>query len=181
MKNTTTRRGFIKQVAATGVGLTIGGMSFKATSAKSYANIMGSNERVNMAVMGTNGRGAGMARNFQSRKDVEMRYVCDVEEKALAKGVAAVKKVGGNPKTEKDIRKILEDKNIDAILVTAPDHWHAPATIMACQAGKHVYCEKPCRAGRCAASFLAGTDGRDRGTAQWCHRQGSFCKSLVHE
>lgn len=58
MKNTTTRRGFIKQVAATGVGLTIGGMSFKATSAKSYANIMGSNERVNMAVMGTNGRGA---------------------------------------------------------------------------------------------------------------------------
>ena len=108
MKNTTTRRGFIKQVAATGVGLTIGGMSFKATSAKSYANIMGSNERVNMAVMGTNGRGAGMARNFQSRKDVEMRYVCDVEEKALAKGVAAVKKVGGNPKTEKDIRKILD-------------------------------------------------------------------------
>ena len=144
MKNTTTRRGFIKQVAATGVGLTIGGMSFKASSAKSYANIMGSNERVNMAVMGTNGRGAGMARNFQSRKDVEMRYVCDVEEKALAKGVAAVKKVGGNPKTEKDIRKVLEDKNIDAILVTAPDHWHAPATIMACQAGKHVYCEKPC-------------------------------------
>ena len=126
MKNTTTRRGFIKQVAATGVGLTIGGMSFKAASAKSYANIMGSNERVNMAVMGTNGRGAGM------------------EEKALAKGIAAVKKVGGNPKTEKDIRKILEDKNIDAILVTAPDHWHAPATIMACQAGKHVYCEKPC-------------------------------------
>ena len=62
----------------------------------------------------------------------------------MAKGVAAVKKVGGNPKTEKDIRKILEDKNIDAILVTAPDHWHAPATIMACQAGKHVYCEKPC-------------------------------------
>ena len=53
MKNTTTRRGFIKQVAATGVGLTIGGMSFKATSAKSYANIMGSNERVNMAVMGS--------------------------------------------------------------------------------------------------------------------------------
>ncbi|MBP3518258.1 MAG: Gfo/Idh/MocA family oxidoreductase [Parabacteroides sp.] len=144
MKNTTTRRGFIKQVAATGVGLTIGGMSFKANSAKSYANIVGSNERVNMAVMGTNGRGAGMARNFQSRKDVEMRYVCDVEEKALAKGVAAVKKAGGNPKTEKDIRKVLEDKNINAILVTAPDHWHAPATIMACQAGKHVYCEKPC-------------------------------------
>lgn len=62
--------------------------------------------------MGTNGRGAGMARNFQSRKDVEMRYVCDVEEKALAKGVAAVKKAGGNPKTEKDIRKILENKNM---------------------------------------------------------------------
>jgi predicted dehydrogenase len=141
MMENTTRRSFIKQVGATGVGLTLGGLTF---SAKSYANIIGANERFNVAVMGTNGRGAGMARNFQSIKDVEMIYVCDVEDKALEKGVNAVKRAGGNPKVEKDIRKVLEDKNLDALLVTAPDHWHAPATIMACQAGKHVYCEKPC-------------------------------------
>lgn len=131
MKNTTTRRGFIKQVAATGVGLTIGGMSFKATSAKSYANIMGSNERVNMAVMGT----MAVVPVWLVISKVVRMWKCVTfamwKKKALAKGVAAVKKVGGNPKTEKDIRKILEDKNIDAILVTAPDHWHAPATIMA--------------------------------------------------
>lgn len=140
----TSRRGFIKQVTATGLGLTMGGLSFNAKSAKSYANIIGANERVNMAVMGTNGRGAGMARNFQHVKNVDMRYVCDVEDKALAKGIEAVRKAGGNPKAEKDIRKVLADKDVDALLVTAPDHWHAPATIMACQAGKHVYCEKPC-------------------------------------
>jgi predicted dehydrogenase len=140
MENTS-RRSFIKQVGATGLGMTLGGLTF---SAKSYANIVGANERFNTAVMGTNGRGAGMAGNFQSVKDVEMIYVCDVEDKALAKGINAVKQAGGSPKAEKDIRKIVEDKDIDAILVTAPDHWHAPVTIMACQAGKHVYVEKPC-------------------------------------
>ena len=137
----TTRRNFIKKVGATGIGMTLGGLTF---SAKSYANIVGANERFNVAVMGTNGRGSGMASNFQSIKDVEMIYVCDVDDEAIKKGVNAVKKAGGNPKVEKDIRKVLEDKNLDALLITAPDHWHAPATIMACQAGKHVYCEKPC-------------------------------------
>jgi len=135
------RRDFIKRVGTTGLGLTLGGLTF---SAKSYAKIVGANERVNMAVMGTNGRGAGMARNFQSIKDVDMIYVCDVEDKALAKGLAAVEKAGGKAKAEKDIRKLLKDKDLDGLLVTAPDHWHAPAAIMACQAGKHVYLEKPC-------------------------------------
>ncbi|MDR3143009.1 MAG: Gfo/Idh/MocA family oxidoreductase [Tannerellaceae bacterium] len=140
MENTS-RRSFIKQVGATGLGMTLGGLTF---SAKSYANIVGANERFAMAVMGTNGRGAGMAGNFQRIKDVEMIYVCDVEDNALGKGMNAVKQAGGNPKAEKDIRRILENKDIDAILITAPDHWHAPATIMACRAGKHVYVEKPC-------------------------------------
>ena len=137
----TSRRDFIKKMAATGLGATLGGMTF---SAKSYANIVGSNERFRVAVMGTNGRGAGMARNFQNVKDVNIMYVCDVEDKALAKGIAAVEQAGGKPKAEKDIRKVLADKDLDALLITAPDHWHAPATIMACQAGKHVYVEKPC-------------------------------------
>jgi len=140
MENTS-RRDFIKKMTATGLGVTLGGMSF---SAKSYANIVGSNERFQIAVMGTNGRGAGMARNFQNIKDVNMMYVCEVEDKAMAKGLAAVERAGGKPKPEKDIRKVLADKDLDALLVTAPDHWHAPATIMACQAGKHVYVEKPC-------------------------------------
>ena len=141
MNNRTTRRTFIKQAGAAGLGMTLGGLSF---SAKSYAGIVGANERFNVAVMGVNGRGSGMAANFQRIDNVNVTIVCDVEEKALAKGMEAVKKAGGSPKSENDIRKALEDKNLDALLVAAPDHWHAPAAIMACQAGKHVYLEKPC-------------------------------------
>jgi predicted dehydrogenase len=140
MENTS-RRDFIKQATVAGMGIAVGGLGF---SAKSYANIVGANERIQMAVMGTNGRGEGMSQIFQSIKEANMMYVCDVEEKALAKGLAAVKKAGGDAKAEKDIRKVLADKEVDGLLVTAPDHWHAPATIMACQAGKHVYVEKPC-------------------------------------
>lgn len=137
----TTRREFLKQAGVSSIVLSIGGKGF---SAKSYSNIIGANERINMAVMGTNGRGAGMASNFQRFKDVNMIYVCDVESNALAKGIKAVKEAGGSPKAEKDIRKVLEDKSLDGLLITAPDHWHATATIMACKAGKHVYVEKPC-------------------------------------
>lgn len=142
METKTTRRDFIKKAAASSIGLALG--STAAFSAKSYSNIMGANERINMAVMGTNGRGAGMARNFAMQKNTVMRYVCDVEEKALAKGLASVEKAGGKAIAEKDIRKLLEKKDLDGLLICAPDHWHAPATIMACKAGKHVYVEKPC-------------------------------------
>jgi predicted dehydrogenase len=121
--------------------MTLGGMTL---SAKSYANIVGANERINVAVMGTNGRGNGMARNFQRINDVNVTFVCDIEERALARGMDAVTRAGGSPKAEKDIRKVLENKDLTALLVTAPDHWHTPAAIMACQAGKHVYLEKPC-------------------------------------
>ncbi|MDR1919779.1 MAG: Gfo/Idh/MocA family oxidoreductase [Tannerellaceae bacterium] len=140
MENTS-RRDFIKKVTATGIGMSLGGLSL---SAKSYANIVGANERLNLAVMGTNGRGAGMARSFQSFDNVNISYVCDVDEKALAKGLEAVKRAGGSAKAEKDIRKVLASKEVDALYYATPDHWHAPAAIMACQAGKHVYGEKPC-------------------------------------
>ncbi len=136
------RRDFLKTAAASSVGLAFG--TSAAFSAKSYSNIIGANDRINMAVMGTNGRGAGMAQNFARQNNVVMRYICDVEDKAITKGIAAIEKAGGNPIVEKDIRKLLEKKDLDGILICAPDHWHAPATIMACKAGKHVYVEKPC-------------------------------------
>ena len=141
MKNTPSRRTFIKQVGVTGLGMTLGGLSF---SAKSYSQIVGANERVNVAVMGTNSRGNGMARTFQGIPNVNVTFVCDVEEGALAKGMNAVTRAGGSPKSEKDIRKVLANKDLTALFIAAPDHWHAPAAIMACQAGKHVYLEKPC-------------------------------------
>ena len=136
-----TRRDFLKNMAATTSFISLGGLGF---SAKSYGRIVGANDRIAMGVMGTNGRGAGMAKNFAKQKNTEVLFICDVEENALAKGVNAVKSVTGQaPGTEKDIRRLLENKNIDAMLLAPPDHWHAPATIMSCVAGKHVYVEKP--------------------------------------
>src|SRR3954470_6828725 len=72
-------------------------------------------------------------------------YVCDVDKKGGGKFSAEIQKITNKaPKSEGDFRKALEDKNLDALVVAAPDHWHAPAAILACNAGKHVYLEKPC-------------------------------------
>jgi predicted dehydrogenase len=132
------RRHFIKN---TGTFMALGAIGF---STQSYRRIIGANDRITVGVMGTNGRGAGMAANFARQKDTEVIYICDVEEKALAKGINAVTKAGGKePKGVKDFRTILSDKDLDAMYLAPPDHWHAPAAIICCAANKHVYVEKP--------------------------------------
>lgn len=137
------RRKFIKRVSAGSSLMALGGVGY-GFSATSYSRIKGANDRIVMGIMGVNGRGKKMAANFALQKNTEVHYICDVEEKALKKGLDAVKKaVGKTPKTEKDIRKMLEVKDIDAVYLAPPDHWHVPATIMSCVAGKHVYVEKP--------------------------------------
>ena len=102
-------------------------------------------ERVRLGVMGANGRGSELIRGFSSLGGAEIAYVCDVDSRAIGKGVKAVnaEKQSQEPKGVKDFRRILEDRNVDALVVAAPDHWHGPATILACAAGKHVYVEKP--------------------------------------
>jgi predicted dehydrogenase len=95
--------------------------------------------------MGVNSRGLSVGTNFASQKECELMYVCDVDNRAMDKCVNAVEKTQGKkPKAEGDFRKALEDKNLDLLIVTAPDHWHAPAALLAVSAGKHVYLEKPC-------------------------------------
>lgn len=137
------RRNFIKKAAAGSSAIALGGVGYGFSKA-SYSRIIGANDRIIMGIMGTNGRGKGMAANFALQKNTEVLYICDVEDKALAKGIDAVKKaVGKTPKSEKDIRKLLELKDIDAMYLAPPDHWHTPAAIMSCVAGKHVYVEKP--------------------------------------
>lgn len=97
-----------------------------------------------LAVMGTNGRGYALASGFTKQPGAEVAWICDVDDQAAAKGVAEVVSAGGRePKTTRDFRRALDDKAVDALVIAAPDHWHAPATILACAAGKHVYCEKP--------------------------------------
>lgn len=132
------RRRFIRN---TGTFVGLGALGF---SSKSYGRIIGANDRITVGVMGTNGRGSGMAASFARQKDVEVIYICDVDDKAMAKGIASVKKVTNTePKGVKDFRTSLSDKSLDAMYLAPPDHWHAPATIICCAANKHVYVEKP--------------------------------------
>lgn len=132
-----TRRKFLKTVA-TGAGAAL------AMPALSYGNIIGANDRVVVAVMGTNDRGHQLARAIATLQNVEVAYICDVDSRAVDKTSASVSGIQDRkPNGLTDFRKALEDPEIDALIIAAPDHWHAPATILACSAGKHVYVEKP--------------------------------------
>ncbi|MGH9339802.1 MAG: Gfo/Idh/MocA family protein [Acidobacteriota bacterium] len=141
MKSKKTRRDFLRTVAA---GSTAASIGLRAHSAHAR-QIISANDRVVVAVMGANNRGSALARGFARLPDVDVAYICDVDEAAVAKGVGAVVNLGlPAPRSERDFRRALEDPDVDALVIAAPDHWHAPATILACQAGKHVYVEKPC-------------------------------------
>ncbi|MGB3151917.1 MAG: Gfo/Idh/MocA family oxidoreductase, partial [Maribacter sp.] len=139
------RRDLLKKatLATAGISLTSG---VNALSAKSYKNIIGANDRINLAIQGL-GRRYGAFINGIVAKDSNARilYLCDVMQSQMDK---ASEKVGGKinykPKLEGDIHKILEDKDVDAVFMATPDHWHTPGAIMAMQADKHVYLEKPC-------------------------------------
>jgi predicted dehydrogenase len=137
--NGKTRRDFIKKLALGGAGLSLG------LSAKSYGNILGSNEQLNVAVIGLNGRGKAHMRAVQDTEYMNLSYLCDVDSRALEEAAAmANEDFRVQPETVTDFRKLLENDDIDAITIATPDHWHAPGTCYAMQAGKHVYVEKPC-------------------------------------
>ena len=142
MKNS--RRNFIKKTIAGTAAFSIGSI-LPGFSAKSYAGIIGANERIRVGVMGVNSRGLAVSSNFAVQKGCEVAYVSDVDSRAADKCIAAIEKLQQKrPAAAPDFRKALEDKDMDALIVTAPDHWHAPAALLACKAGKHVYLEKPC-------------------------------------
>ena len=130
----TTRRNFVKGAAAATVLL--------GTSKTSWA---GANERVRVAVMGINGRGKSHLGGYERLKDVEVTTLCDVDSRLFEDGVKRhfVRKKKPEPKLEQDVRRVLEDKDIDVLSIATPNHWHSLATIWACQAGKDVYVEKP--------------------------------------
>ncbi len=105
---------------------------------------IGANERVVAGVMGLGGRGTYLATSFAARSDAEIAYLCDVDSRRFAraqKGVCELQK--REPKTVQDFRRILDDGSVDVLINATPDHWHGIGTIMACQAGKDVYVEKP--------------------------------------
>ena len=129
------RRDFIAGTVASGVAL----------ATRRVARASEANRTVVLALMGANDRGSQLMERFANRSDVRIAYVCDPDERAIAKGINAVTSQGGAaPQGVKDFRRALEDSAVDGIICAAPNHWHAAATVAACNAGKHVYVEKPC-------------------------------------
>jgi predicted dehydrogenase len=138
------RRDFIKKTIAASAAISLGGI-LPAFSAKSYGNILGANDRIKVGIMGVNARGLALARNFSQQKNCEVIYISDVDSRAMETCIGTVEKIqNARPKAAPDFRKALEDKSLEAMVIATPDHWHAPAAILACKAGKHVYVEKPC-------------------------------------
>jgi predicted dehydrogenase len=115
-----------------------------ALASRKSARAADANDKVVLAVMGANNRGSQLATAFARQSGAEIAYVCDCDERAIEKGIAAVTSAGGRkPQGIKDFRHALDDSAVDALVCAAPNHWHAAATILACAAGKHVYVEKP--------------------------------------
>ena len=130
------RRNFIKNTALLTGGVTI--LNFPVFGKKAPSN------KIVLGVMGLNSRGNYLASSFAKLPNVEVGYLCDVEDGALKKGMDALKNATRKPTVVKDIRKLVEMKDFDALVIAAPDHWHTPAAVMAASNGKHVYVEKPC-------------------------------------
>lgn len=134
------RRRFLNRSAAA-AGWSIAGVMARSSRALGQA---GPSDRISVAVVGVRGRGGGLLSTFASLADVDVTYVCDLDPRVLderAKGVE--EQTGRRPKAIKDFRQALDDKSLDAMVLGTPDHWHAIPTIMACQAEKDVYVEKP--------------------------------------
>lgn len=139
------RRDFIKKSLA-GTAMVVAGGILPGFSAKSYGRILGSNETIRVSMMGVNSRGSALAQTFSQQTNCDVLHVCDVDSQAIEKCRKMLEGVQQGVQTTAfgDFRKSLESKDIDAMVIAAPDHWHAPAALLAIQAGKHVYVEKPC-------------------------------------
>jgi predicted dehydrogenase len=138
MSNQLDRRTFMGATAATGAALSL-------MDSADAAAVQGANERIRVGVMGTGGRGTGLASAFQSQANVDVTYVCDVDQARADRAATAVAKVSGKaaPRAVQNFQRILDDKAVDLVVIATCNHWHAPAAILACAAGKNVYVEKP--------------------------------------
>jgi predicted dehydrogenase len=134
---TTTRRTFLQAATSTSIASVAAFSSLSVSSTFAGAP----SDKVRVGLIGCGGRGMHDAELFQNNPNVEIAYVCDCDQSRLA-GAAKKFSVPTNGVIA-DMRKMLDDKSLDAVIVTTPDHWHSPASILACEAGKHVYVEKP--------------------------------------
>jgi predicted dehydrogenase len=129
-RNGSTRRRFLKTGAAVGAALWL-------TPA---GTVLGANERIGIAVIGCGGKGGGHIKQLKGMKDVNIVALCDADKRRMEQHAKGIK---GSVQQVQDLRRIFEMKDVDAVLIATPNHWHAPASIMASQAGKDSYVEKP--------------------------------------
>jgi predicted dehydrogenase len=148
--NGMTRRDFTSRLGAATAGLVVGGEIFSplAHAAPSVGSrIIGANDRVVTASIGIRGQGNSLKRGFAALKNVEVKTLCDVDENLAAERIndknLLARVPAFKPNFVQDLRKVMDDKDIDAVVIATPNHWHALATVWALQAGKHVYVEKP--------------------------------------
>ena len=134
MMDQSNRRSFVRAVGMAGVGAAL------SRTALSYQRIIGANGRIGLSLIGSGGRGQQVWKSFVVQSDVNPVAVCDVYEPFVEAGVNIA---GKQAIPDKDFRRLLDLKEVDAVLIATPDHWHAMQTVMACQAGKDVYVEKP--------------------------------------
>jgi predicted dehydrogenase len=185
------RRRFLTTSAAIGAGFAIGGT-------KSSGRVIGANDTIRIGVAGLNGRGGSHVGAFGKMKGVEIAYLIDPDTKTYDKRIKQLREVSGDsgasPKTVQDIRRALDDKDLDAVSVATPNHWHSLITIWAGQAGKDVYVEKPCshnvHEGRIAVEAARKYDRivqhgtQSRSSKQWAQaaevvKSGRYGKLLV--
>ncbi|MGE5195679.1 MAG: Gfo/Idh/MocA family protein [Deltaproteobacteria bacterium] len=131
----TNRRDFLRQAGMGAAVLSVGSAVAQAAAS----------DTLTLGVIGPGGMGMNHTRLLASRKDVRIAYVCDVDSDRLAAAAREVEmRSGAAPKAVKDMREVFDDRSVDAVFIATPDHWHAPASVLALDAGKHVYVEKPC-------------------------------------
>lgn len=168
LKQDLNRRDFLIKTGLAGAAIGLAGPYSFARGARSP------NEEVVVAVMGGQFRAGALAGSFADVKGTRVKSVFDVDRRALPKIAAEVeKKQGTRPETGTDFRKALEDPDIDALVIGCPDHWHTPATIMALQAGKHVYVEKPASHNPEEAQLIVRAQKRYRKLVQMGNQQRS--------
>ena len=152
----TTRRDFLKETTASAAAVTLG---LSTSGGCAIGTARGANERVRVGFIGVGNRGTQLLEGFLKQDDVEVAALCDVYEPYLQRDYSKVderlkdalggrvpkmtEKLGGNVARYKDFRRVLDRKDIDAVVIATPDHWHAVQAVMACQAGKDIYVEKP--------------------------------------
>lgn len=137
-----TRRNFIKKTTMGGTGLAFAGILMPESG---FSSVLGANDRLRVAVVGVRSRAKAHVLAIHQDTNARILYNCDVDDAIIEEHNAWCQEhIGYVPKVEKDFRKILDDRDVDAVFIATPEHWHAPMAIMALQAGKHVYVEKPC-------------------------------------